>query len=178
MKKFDSVFESALFSLKEQEQKPTDDLEFNIRTLVLKLQDPINGYIGRDRSTDQIVQTVLQNKNVLDIGADRLNYLPKIRLQFGQSSDVDDFNVEATVLANNSNAISETSKKFAGNQSPESICDDVVAFLDKVKMEASSGDVAVKNAPTEENPQPGAEKSALPSAANPPENSPNKQVPN
>jgi hypothetical protein len=168
MKQFDQVFEEVLFTLKEQEQRPTDDLEFNIRTMVLKLQDPINGYIGKDRSANEIVQSILLNRNVLDIGADKLNYLPKVRLQFGQSSNVDDFNVEATVLASSSNAISEKSKKFVGNQSPESICDEVVAYLDKVKMEASTGDAAVKSAPETNAPvQPGAEKSELPTGANP-----------
>ena len=58
--------------------------------------------------------------------------------------------------------------KFASNQSPESICDDVIAFLDKVKMEASTGDVAVKQTPKDGLTQLGAEKSALPSAVNPP----------
>lgn len=166
MKQFDYVFENAMLSLiKEQ---AANDLEFNIRTLVLKLQDPINNYVGKDASAENIVKKILLNKNVLDIGADELNFLPKIRLQFSQTPGIEDFNVEATVLGNASNAISEKSKKFTGNQSPESICDDVVAFLDKVKMESGTGDNAVKNAPTENNPgntQPGAEGTALPTAA-------------
>ena len=166
MKQFDYIFENAMLSLiKEQ---AANDLEFNIRTLVLKLQDPINNYVGEDETADNIVKKVLLNKNVLDIGADKLNFLPKIRLQFSQTSGVEDFNVEATVLGNENNAISEKSKKFSGNQSPESICDDVVAYLDKVKMESGTGDNAVKNAPAENNPgnaQPGAESTALPTAA-------------
>jgi hypothetical protein len=169
MSKFDLIFENTLRYLREQDQRPNDDLEFNIKTLVLKLQDPINSYIGKDRSAEEITREILNNKNVLDIGADKLNYLPKIRLQFSQSSGVEDFNVEATVLATNSNAISEKAKKFTGNEAPESICDNVVAYLDKVKMEAVSGDSAVKTTPEEQggNAQPGSTgETALPVAAN------------
>jgi hypothetical protein len=171
MSKFDQIFESAMYALREQTQRPNDDLEFNIRTLVLKLQDPINGYVGKDRSAEEITREIIQNKNVLDIGADELNYLPKIRLQFSQSSGVEDFNVEASVLVTNNNAISEKNKKFTGNEAPESICDNVIAFIDKVKMETMSGDAGVKTLPGEEgaNAQPGNDgETALPVAANTP----------
>lgn len=160
--KFDLVYEKALNLIKE-EAGETSDLEYNIKTLVLKLQDPINGYIGRDATADAVVKRVLANRNTLDVGSDGKNFLPKIRLQFSQTPGVEDFNVEARVLANNS-GITEKSKKWAGNESPESICDGVVAYLDKVSLEAAGSDSAVKTMAPEKgaNAQPGAEQSALP----------------
>jgi len=150
MSKFDLIFEKTMRSLREQEQRPNQDLELNIRTLVLKLQDPTNKYIGRDRTAEDITKDIIKNDNILDIGADELSYLPKIRLHFSQSTDVDDFNVVAAVLATTNNAITEKQKKFTGAESPESICDNVVAYLDKVKMESTSGAAAVKSLPGEE----------------------------
>lgn len=170
MSKFDLIFEKAMTALREQEQRPNQDLELNIRTLVLKLQDPTNKYVGRDQTVEDITKRIIKNDNILDIGSDELNYLPKIRLHFSQSTDVDDFNVVATVLASTNNAITEKQKKFNGNESPESICDEVVAYLDKVKMEATSGAAAVKSLPGEQggNAQPGSTgETALPVGAPP-----------
>lgn len=178
MSKFDEIFESVMWSLKEKEQTSSDDLEFNIKTMVLKLQDPINGYLSDDHTTEEYVKQVLANQNVLDIGADEKTFLPKIRIQFGQSPDVEDFEVEVQVLAK-SNANKETYKKFQ-NSSPETICDDVIAFIDQVKMEAATGDAAVKNLPEQPNDiQPGGGGgTALPTGSNgaPPEQEPQPAV--
>jgi hypothetical protein len=179
MRKFDKIFESVMWELKEQNQKPTDDLKFNVKTMVLKLQDPINGYIGTKRTAEEITEEVLANHNVLDIGADEKTFLPRIRLQFSQSSEVESFEVQATVLAKN-NAIKQPIKKFK-NSSPESICDDVVLYLDEIKMQMATGDASVKNTPQEQGAQaqPGAEGgTALPTAATgapPPNQQPNPQ---
>lgn len=171
-RRFDQLFEELHFSItrnlfvSENTQKPTDDLKFNIKTMVLKLQDPINGYLGTKLTAEEITDKVVNNNNVLDIGADEKTFLPRIRLQFSQASEVEQFQVRATVLAK-SNAIKEPFKKFQ-NESPESICDDVINYLDQIKLSLATGDGAVKNAPQEQGAagQTGAEGgTALPTAA-------------
>jgi hypothetical protein len=168
MSKFDLIYEKALISLKEQDQQIVDSLDSHIMTLVNRLQTSPNKYLSKNVTAKDKVREIKQNSYVLHIGSDEMTYLPRIKLEFGQTEGTEDFDVVATVEQAKSNAISETKKVWKGEEFPESIADDVIAFLDKVSLEVQTGDGAVQSTPEERGAgaQPGAEGTALPVAAN------------
>jgi hypothetical protein len=175
MRKFDSLFENAMWYVKEMRQKPSTDAYTNILRVIAALQQ--ENYISSDTRAEAIAKQVERDR-LLIIGADDKVFLPKIELKFKQFTDIDSLGVQATVLVK-SNAISEPTKSFGDLQGPETIPDELISYIKKVQLELQTGDDAVETAPQDDGmTQPGnTGQTSLPTNSTPPAPEPQQQQP-
>jgi hypothetical protein len=158
MKKFDLIFEKAMFSLREQEEYVDSTFEDNIRALVKTLKD--NDFLPKTKDVEAQVKDIMaQPNNVKEIVLDtQENSLPAMKLRTKQDADSESFTVTAIELEK------PDQQKTFENSMLETIFDDVVEYIKTAALQGLSPDNAVEELPQAEETltQPGAEESALP----------------
>jgi hypothetical protein len=170
MSKFDKIYESVCWQLREQEQIPNVDLRTRITEFAAALQD--KGFLSKDRTPEQLADIAMRQevKSIL-IGGDKKNYLPAIRIEFFSPSSTDNLEVSAEVLSPNPSIQKDQVKKTWNDIDPETIRAEVLRFVEQVRIKFQTGDASVQNAPPETGAavQPGAQGgTALPTNATSP----------
>ena len=164
MKKFDQVFESALYSLKEQNYTNSTFID-NISLLLKLLAD--NDYVKVQSEEDmkRLLNHIMnQTDNVKELALDTTEKgLPPIKLLLKQDSDSESFSVTAINTKK-----PEEQKEFA-NSMLETIFQDVLDYIKTISLQGIQPEAALDELPPTEGSetQPGAEKTALPTVNTP-----------
>ena len=158
MSHFDTVYESALFSLNEKAYANSMFVD-NVRLLIKSLID--SDLLPKHKSLDVIVGDMMrQPKNVKEVILDtKEQALPPIKLQVKQTSeDSEGFSVTVIDLQDPSKQ-----KEFT-NSMLETIFDDVLQYIKTITLQGLKPEAAVDSLPPSEgaNAQPGGQESALP----------------
>lgn len=172
-KKFDLVFEEAMYMLREENpyEQVSSNTEFenNVRELAKAIKTFLPGFGSEpeQKTIERAVHQVMSSNNgikEMNLGS---QLTKQIKVHLDEEGDSGTFNVTLVGKGVPKDAMGNNRKVISNNQHDEDLFDNVNQEL--VKLSLNSPDDAVEEMSPEQGAgaQPGAEKSALPSAASP-----------